>query len=398
MTIPDAAALIRKLLAGVDPDTGEVLPEEHLLHDSSVREALLTALQAMSAQNKTGSVMTTRSGRLNAGRPWTTEDLADLRQLYESGMSIDEIARLTHRRARGIRLQLNLMAGGGKRRDERAEIPETIGADSLDAMAPPGSRSGPVNSHQPWPPAQDASLAEMFRAGESIPQLAEAFGRSPHAIVKRLQKLGLLLDEESPDSPTRAWTEKDITLLRRLHESGLPVLHIAARLNRTEAAISARLFYMGLGGSAPSLFPEEAPPPPPPEDALSADPPLPEKVAAAVSPSRRWTPEEDAYLRRAWARGEPLETIVRRTGRRDRLVRCRLIFLGAADHSLLGGPTVPPELAHQGLPWYPEEVEALHRMFQEGRSAEAMAAELKRSVGVVRSRLDMLGLTEDTPE
>ena len=79
-------------------------------------------------------------------------------------------------------------------------------------------------------------------------------------------------------------------------------------------------------------------------------------------------------------------------------MRCRLIFLGAADHSLLGGPTVPPELAHQGLPWYPEEVEALHRMFQEGRSAEAMAAELKRSVGVVSSRLDMLGLTEDTPE
>ena len=294
MTIPDAAALIRKLLAGVDPDTGEVLPEEHLLHDSSVREALLTALQAMSAQNKTGSVMTTRSGRLNAGRPWTTENLADLRQLYESGMSIDEIARLTHRRARGIRLQLNLMAGGGKRRDERADIPEVIGADSLDAMAPPGSRSGPVNSHQPWPPAQDASLAEMFRAGESIPQLAEAFGRSPHAIVKRLQKLRLLLDEESPDSPTRVWTEKDIAQLRRLHESGLPVLHIAARLNRTEAAINARLFYMGLGGSAPSLFPEDAPPPPPPEDALSADPPLPEKVAAAVSPPaagrRRRTP------------------------------------------------------------------------------------------------------------
>ena len=57
---------------------------------------------------------------------------------------------------------------------------------------------------------------------------------------------------------------------------------------------------------------------------------------------------------------------------------------------------LPPELARQGLHWYPEEIDLLLHMFRQGASAEAMAAKLLRSVDLVRSRLEILGL-ENAP-
>lgn len=205
MKLHEAAAILRRLYSGIDPDTGEVLPADHLLHSRDVQQALMTALQAMDAGQQQDTLPINRSGRLNAGRPWTADDLADLRSLYESGMPLEEIARLTHRRVRGIRLQLNLMAGGGRGRDERVPIAD---------------------------------------AGSSKPP-----ARKPR--------------REDDDSPHRPWTEADAAQLRCMHSSGLPVGHIAARMNRTEESIRARLFYMGLGGSAPELFPPDAPAPEP---------------------------------------------------------------------------------------------------------------------------------------
>lgn len=376
MTISEAAATIRQLLSGVDPATGEVQPPEHLLYAPDVREALLTALQAMGMQESTGSIQVVRTGRLTANRPWTADDLNDLRQLYESGTSIEEIARLTHRRVRGVQQQLRRLTGDPH--DERG---------------------------LPWTNADDASLAAMFRAGQEIHQLADVFGRSLPGIEKRLQKLGLLPDWNDPDSVDRPWADGEIGVLHGLALRGLSAAEIATRMNRTEDAVSARMFYLGLTSAAPALFPEgtsaalrritaETPKP----EAASVPSPLPEKIASAVSPSRRWTPEEDAFLRQAWAEGVGIPEIARRTKRREKLIRCRLIFLNLADRSLLGKPPLPPELAHQGLPWYPEEIETLHRMFSQGLPPEAMAARLQRSVDVILSRLDMLGLSDDRPD
>lgn len=389
MTIQEAAALIRLLLTGTDSETGETLPPDHLLNTNRVREALLVALQALGAQQTGGSLPVTRSGRLNAGRPWSREDLSDLRLLHESGLSIDAIAQLIHRRRRGVRTQLNLMAGRGNAMADPAPM------DAADDNGPAVRPDAPIDRRgQHWTQEDDALLAERFRQGQSIRQLAVDFGRSAKGIEKRLEKLMLLPDEDAPHSPDRRWTQEEVALLRSMHAAGLPAGHIAARMNRTEEAISARLFYLGLGGRAPALFPPDTPVPPP--RSPEAPPPPPESVIAARSSSRRWTKEEDDYLRQAWAEGVLLDEIVRHTGRRDHPVRCRLIFLGLADQSLLGRPPVPPELAHQGLPWYPEEIDLLLYMFRQGASAEAMAAKLLRSVDLVRSRLEILGL-ENAP-
>lgn len=231
------------------------------------------------------------------------------------------------------------------RPEVRHALSEALKAMGADGAPPAASKRG-----QRWTQADDASLAKLFREGQDQLQLADTFGRSVYSIQKRLEKLHLIPPEDDPDSPTRPWTAEDISQLRHMRESGLPVGHIAAVMNRTTAAISARLFYMGLGGSAPELISPNIAKPAKAAPAASAPPSVPPEASPAVSPSRPWTAEDDAYLRHAWAEGITIGDMCTRLGRRDRLVRCRLIYLGVTDHSLLGMPSQPPELAHQGLP------------------------------------------------
>lgn len=450
MDIREAIDVLNTLLTGTDPETGEILPEEHILHDPQIKDALRTALRVIGAirlQSADSGLPLTRSGRLNAGRPWTKEDRDALRHLYESGISIDEIARLTHRRARGVRLQLNFMAGGSAYRDGRVPIPDVIGAEFLSTMA---AAAGKHISHRgcPWTSTDEETLAALFSEGQPVPQLAKALGRSEYAVRLRLQKLGLITDaaeEETsatdslnpqenayepwtpeaiaqltllhsegwsvseiartlgctrsairsrlkklglPDMPPaadddRPWTPADTQKLNALSSKGLNISDIAIEMNRTPAGIRARLLHTVPDSNSPA---PEAPPPLPPQ---------PEKAVAAVSPSRRWTPEEDAYLRQAWAEGTSIGDMCAHLNRRDRLVRCRLVYLDVADHAILDGQTLPPELAHQGLPWYPEEIGMLQHMYRQGYSLEDMATTLQRTPATVRNRLEMLNLTPD---
>ena len=395
----EAHRILRALLNAADPATGEALPEEHILNRPEVRSALTEALKAMGAD---GAPPASPPPRLKAGRPWTQADLDTLRQLYESGVSVEEIARQTHRHDRGVRMQLNLMAGGGTKAGDRVDIPDVIQTGSLSAMAPPQPRHGPVNSHRPWTAEADAELTRQFQAGQDPAELAVVLGRSAYAIEMRLQKLGFI-SADAADAPVRPWGKDDIAELRLLHSNGLSIPDIAARLKRSEHAISARLLDMAQYSHTPETDSSEAhktfnpaaeEPAPLPEKA-SAPPSVPPEASPAVSPSRPWTAEDDTYLRHAWAEGITIGDMCTRLGRQDRLVRCRLIYLGVTDHSLLGMPSQPPELAHQGLPWYPEDVSALYHLFRQGRTPEQMAAALLRSTGSVINRLEMLGLTTD---
>lgn len=52
-----------------------------------------------------------------------------------------------------------------------------------------GEKSKPENSGAPWKKEDDDLLLESFNNGASIGQLAEDFGRSKHAIERRLERL-----------------------------------------------------------------------------------------------------------------------------------------------------------------------------------------------------------------
>lgn len=379
MDICTAAEVLRALLEGIDPETGEVLPEGHLVFEDTAQQALALAVEVLLSQNPAGQRLVNKSGHLNAGRPWTKEDLAELRRLYESGVSIDEIARLTQRRVRGVRLQLNLMAGGGSRRSDRVDIPDRLEPDNAGEMVfdPARLPSQPANSYQPWSPEQDEHLRTLHAEHWRVSEIAKTFGRSRGAIESRLKRLGLTDSPPAVDVlSARPWTEEDTIELHQLASQGHSAEHIAGKMRRTTESVKARLFYLGEDVSAPALFPAPSP---------------------AVSPSRRWTPEDDSYLRQAWAEGVTIQEMCTYLERRDRLVRCRLVYLDIADRTILGEAAASPELAHQGLPWYPEEIESLQHMFRQGYTHEDMAVQLRRSVNVIRSRLDLLGLLEHAP-
>lgn len=105
-----ARTTLMQLLAGVHPVTGEILPEDCVVSEPLVQQALLSAVEALPLDPvDVGSTWQRKSGKLHAGRPWTEADNQELLQLAARGMALDDIARLMSRRVRGISNQLTLL-------------------------------------------------------------------------------------------------------------------------------------------------------------------------------------------------------------------------------------------------------------------------------------------------
>ena len=86
MDIKRAKEIISALAEGVDPTTGEILPENSVYNKSDIVRALYTVLNYLDTDK------TKRNLPDNAGKPWTNEEEKRLRELYNSGLSKKEIA------------------------------------------------------------------------------------------------------------------------------------------------------------------------------------------------------------------------------------------------------------------------------------------------------------------
>lgn len=80
-----AKEILSVLADGVDPYTGEVLPEDHVCNKGDVLRALQIAVDALSKNNKSKSLPE------NAGKPWTEKDEQELIKLYDENMPKKEI-------------------------------------------------------------------------------------------------------------------------------------------------------------------------------------------------------------------------------------------------------------------------------------------------------------------
>jgi hypothetical protein len=85
MDIIRAKEIVSLLAEGVDPTTGEVLPEDHVYNKAEVVRALYTVLNHMDDDKPKKELPE------NAGKPWTTEDDEKLKQYFLSGISRKEI-------------------------------------------------------------------------------------------------------------------------------------------------------------------------------------------------------------------------------------------------------------------------------------------------------------------
>jgi hypothetical protein len=94
--------IIEALANGVHPATGEVLPENSPYQDLEVTRALFRALDAL--KNTTG-----KKPPPLQGSKWTPEEEEQLRNLFDQGWKVPELAKKHQRTAGAIRSRLKKM-------------------------------------------------------------------------------------------------------------------------------------------------------------------------------------------------------------------------------------------------------------------------------------------------
>lgn len=115
--------------------------------------------------------------------------------------------------------------------------------------------------------------------------------------------------------------------------------------------------------------------------------------ASRENTHKEWSEEEDEYLRKAWGGGVTIEDMRRTLHRTLRSVKCRLVYLGIAEYAILERRYQPAKgCEHSGLPWYPEEENAVQALFAAGVSPLDIAHQLKRSLRAVALRMVNMGL------
>lgn len=105
MDTEEAKAILRLLAHGIDPVTGEVLPDDSPYNHPSVIRALFSVLESSRTQGIPRN-MSTRERQAqnvangkprNAGLPWTDESRREVASKFQSHMSVPELAEYFER-------------------------------------------------------------------------------------------------------------------------------------------------------------------------------------------------------------------------------------------------------------------------------------------------------------
>ena len=86
MDIIRAKEIISALAEGVDPTTGEVLPDNSVCNKGEIVRAFYAVLNHLDKKKPKKSLPT------NAGKSWTTEEDEELKVCFEAGMSKKELS------------------------------------------------------------------------------------------------------------------------------------------------------------------------------------------------------------------------------------------------------------------------------------------------------------------
>ena len=111
MQLSRAKEIISALAEGIDPTTGEILPEDSVCNKGEVVRAFYTILAFLDA-NKPKKLQPE-----NAGKRWTDEDDRKLCEMFDAGASKKDICNTFKRTSTGIASRL-VRLGKIKERDE----------------------------------------------------------------------------------------------------------------------------------------------------------------------------------------------------------------------------------------------------------------------------------------
>lgn len=100
----DATAILKSLIEGRHPGSGEPLPSDCVVHDSTVLRALLAGVNALDQT----AARAQRRAQLpdNVGSAWTTEEESRLVAAFKNGDSPEAIAQEHGRTLRAIEARL----------------------------------------------------------------------------------------------------------------------------------------------------------------------------------------------------------------------------------------------------------------------------------------------------
>ncbi len=241
MNAERAIEILEMLMEGIDPYTGEALPQAFIFKQADVILALCWAVQSLKRETvkqlnpaRPGDRII-KSGEQSAGRAWTQEDDRQLKELVASKVPLERLCVILHRRSGGIQKRLTQLG---------------ISPNSVTGAARPAR----LGAH--WLYEEDNLLQEMFENGRSLTEMAAALQRSDKGVAYRLQHLQLIDDAEDYLAGGKQGSRYDKEDFKKHFLRGETVPELAERYNLTEKAVQARLFYMGLSRKAPDVFPQ----------------------------------------------------------------------------------------------------------------------------------------------
>jgi len=185
MNLTDAIAIIEELAEGIDPITGEVLPDCSPYRESSVIRALYTAAQQLKYQQDQSELPKIMPAK--AGSSWTGEEDRQLVQEFEARFPIPAIADRHQRTREAIVARLVRLGKLASRYD--FNNPEDRN-DKGEVSRKWWQEQGRTQAGKPWAPEEDEALLRDFELGMSIERLAERLRRGIRAVEVRLVKLG----------------------------------------------------------------------------------------------------------------------------------------------------------------------------------------------------------------
>ena len=244
----DSIEILNTLLDGLDPVTGEVLENDHVCCTGEVMSALYEAVQALEEKKQEiehheKKKLENRKTKINREerREWSEDECRHLKALNLRGAGLEELCQRLWRKPREVREQIKKL---GLHCDCEEQETENIEKSQKSVVA------GNENAGKGWTRQEDNRLIEAWHEGMRITEIAQELKRTPNAIRSRLKKNGLL--ETAPD--IAPWTEEDTRQLFRMVDRKCTLKEMAEHFGRTEKAMEARLFYLGLSKKAPKLF------------------------------------------------------------------------------------------------------------------------------------------------
>ena len=105
MSPSEARHVIETLAKGIDPETGEVLPDDSPIHSPMVIRALFLAAGALSQSS--GKMERPKSAKPeHTGRSWSAAEQEQLLADFDSGIDVASLAQRHQRTTGGIRARL----------------------------------------------------------------------------------------------------------------------------------------------------------------------------------------------------------------------------------------------------------------------------------------------------